>query len=269
MSKVTFDIKTLMNTASLEQSSQIKRKKLNYKQLESHIKNHYSLTGIPELADAIEDVGLMQDIIVKNSGKVNSNDEPLYTIISGHRRYLAIKELVENRGKQEFSEIFCKIIDKTEDETLTQIRLHLANTTAREMTEYDKMIAISELKRLLTEAKNKGIVIKGKVRDIIADNMNLGATQVQKYLNISEKASEETKQALQNGEISVKEAYDTTIKENEVLNKNIKENGYKKMYSRFKSVRKIAQEMEIEDEKFFSLLKELEEYLNAKNDNGQ
>lgn len=267
-----FNINSLLNTESLKQSSSSTRKKINYKQLIGHEKNHYSIVGISELADAIEDVGLLQDIVVKKTGEFNSDGQPLYKIVSGHRRQLAIKELVENRGQTKYSEIPCVVISQEEDELITQLKLHLANTTARELSEYDKMIAISELKKIIENAKEKGIKIKGRVREIISENVNLGATQVQKYLDIAEKATDEVRSSLQSGDITVQEAYNSIKKSDEYSdgaqpkekNKS-SENSYKKLYSKFKAFKKLSQDMQIQDEEFLKLIEELENYINAKN----
>lgn len=201
--KPSFDIKSMLNTASIEQATQT-RKKINYRQLEAHVGNHYSLENIEELADAIQDVGLLQEIIVKPSG------EGRFTIIVGHRRHMAITKLVEERGLEEHADVPCVVLDASEDELITLLKLHLTNTTAREMTEHDKMVAISELKEIIQAVREKGIPIKGKVREIIADAVNLGPTQVQKYLNINEQASADVRVALARGDITVQEAYDTT-----------------------------------------------------------
>ena len=200
---VSFDITSMLNKVSMEEINQ-KRKKINYKKLIPHEKNHYSLDAIEELADSIESVGLLQDLVVKEYDNDN------FKIVAGHRRHLAITLLVEKRGLVQFSDIYCHIIENQEDDVITQLKLHMTNTTARELTEHDKMIAVAETKRLVLEAKERGFNIKGKTRDIIGDALNLGSTQVQKYLNIQEQATLEVKEALKKGEITVQDAYNTT-----------------------------------------------------------
>lgn len=200
--KAGFDIRSILNTESLADSNQT-RKKISYEKLVPHKENHYSIDDIEELADAIEDVGLQQELVVKD------NDNGTYTIAIGHRRHEAIKILVEERKLIQYKEIWCNVIPSSENEVITQLKLHLTNTTAREMTEYDKMEAVSALKKLIKAAKEQGIVIKGKIRDVIADSMNMGKTQVQKYISIEEQAKPEIKDALKKGEITVQGAYDT------------------------------------------------------------
>ena len=207
-----FDIKSMLNESSIKETTQ-KRKKINYQLLIPHEKNHYSLNDIEELADSIESVGLLQDCIVKPI------DEGKYVIVAGHRRSLAIKMLVEERGLKQFVDVPCYITDRQEDDVITQLKLHMTNTTARDMTEYDKMQAVAETKRLIMEAKERGFEIKGKTREIVGDALNLGNTQVQKYLSIMEQAAPEVKEALKKGEITVQEAYDTTRPKKEKTSK--------------------------------------------------
>jgi len=194
----------MMNSASLDKATQT-RKKINYKNLLPHQNNHYSLDAIEELADSIQDVGLLQDLVVKPS-----SPDGKYTIVIGHRRHKAITTLVEERGLGQYADISCNVIPEEENEIITQLKLHLTNVTAREMTEYDKMQAIAELKRLIQEARDEGFDIKGKTRDIIAGTVNLGATQVQKYLSIAEDADAEVHASLRDGKITVQDAYDST-----------------------------------------------------------
>ncbi|MCL2591958.1 MAG: ParB N-terminal domain-containing protein [Defluviitaleaceae bacterium] len=203
--KPTLDITSMLNIESIKEATTI-RKRIHYTQLVPHEKNHYSLEYIEELADSIEDVGLLQDVIVKPI----ENEPDKYTIIAGHRRRLALKILVEKRDLEKYANVPCVLLDSNEDELLTQLKLHITNTTTRELTEHDKMTAIAELKEIIEEARKRGYSIKGKTRDIIADNVNLGKSQVQKYVTINEKATNSVKEALKKGEITVSEAYQAT-----------------------------------------------------------
>lgn len=203
--KSSFDIKSMLNPATLEQQTQ-KRKKINYKQLVAHEKNHYSLEGIEELADSIEDVGLLHDVLVKESGEVNEAGEKLYTIVSGHRRVFAMTLLVEDRKLKKYADIPCVLMDANEDEDITEMKLHYANMTTREMSEYDKMMAVSEMKRLIQQAKANGVPIKGRIKENVAQAVGLGATQTQKYLTVAENSTEEVKEAIKSGELTIEEA---------------------------------------------------------------
>jgi ParB-like chromosome segregation protein Spo0J len=70
--------------------------KVDVTQLKPHPKNVelYSMdgSGIDELTASINDVGLLEPIVVVNSISDDLNDTG-YTIISGHRRYLSVRNL--------------------------------------------------------------------------------------------------------------------------------------------------------------------------------
>lgn len=70
--------------------------KISYDKLISHEKNIYHIlpADSEDLADSIEDSGLLQNLVVKPL------DDGTYKIIAGHRHWNAIKLLVEKRGKR-------------------------------------------------------------------------------------------------------------------------------------------------------------------------
>jgi ParB-like chromosome segregation protein Spo0J len=191
----------------MEQKQPFEVKWIHYAKLLDNPKNHYSTDGIDALADTIQSFGVLQPLIVKAAGK------DVYVITAGHRRKLAAIELVENRKLEKYAFLPCIESEKDEDPTITQLKLNLTNAFNRELSEYDKMFAISELERLFTEAKKKGISIKGKIRDNIGEAMGLGHTQVQKYLTTAKELAkttslaEELKQQFQAGMIGITEVY--------------------------------------------------------------
>jgi len=176
-----------------------RRKKIDYKLIEHNPKNHYSLENIEELADSIENFGLLQDLLVKE-------ENGIYVIISGHRRYEAIKLLVEQRGLTKFEYIDCFLNDEAEDETITDIKLEISNILTRELSEYEKMIAIENLKKLIIKAKNNGFEIKGRMRDFIGEQINLSPAQTQRYIKVIDQGSDQIKAALKDKKISLSSA---------------------------------------------------------------
>ena len=201
--KTEFDILEMLNQESLNQATQ-SRRTIHISKLIPHERNTYSMVEIPELADTIEDFGLMHEILVKPIG------DGTFTIVSGERRYRAVKLLVEERGRTDLEEVDCGVLSGDEDPIITELKLHFANTSARELSEYDKLQAVESYRRLIAEAKEKGITIKGTIKALVAGQMGMGETQAGKYLSISNKADEEIKEALKKGEITVEKAYAET-----------------------------------------------------------
>lgn len=205
---MAFNIKNLLNEESLK-GVKNDRKKIHYTNLVPNPKNTYSISDIEELADSIEDSGLLQNLVVK------PNEDDTYTIVSGHRRWNATKLLAEERGKKEFAELECLVLPKDEDELQTLLKLHTTNLLARSISEYEKMQAIKELEDIYSQLAEKGLKPKGKIRDLIAEQVDLKPTQVQKYMSIAKKADEETLSELEEGTITVEQAYKQAVSEKE------------------------------------------------------
>ena len=239
---------------------------IHYKSLVEHESSHYLRTGIEALADSIGDLGLLQDLLVKK-GYDNK-----YVIVAGHRRYLAIKMLVEDRGRKDLERINCCVLEEEEDSVITELKLHATNMTTRELSENEKMLAIASMKSLIVKARARGYKIKGKVRDLIGQSVNLRSTQVQKYLTISEQASPEVKEALARGEMTVENAYKTTRpEEQQDMAGGAEKNKTKEPFDywvklvdlaihRLNNVKKLTRELE--DKEIEALVEELEKRLD-------
>lgn len=205
--KPAFDITAMLNNVSRGDSPKTKRVKIDYTLLVPSEYNHYSIENIEALADTFENVGVIQDPLVKpindNSGK--------YLIVAGHRRIEAIKLLVEQRNNESFREVYCVVGDADEDVEVTKLKLHLANLTARDMTEYEKMIGIEEVEKSIVKLREQGVDVKGRARELIAETAGLSPRQVQTYLTVSKKATNDTKADLHRGEITLTQAYEKTV----------------------------------------------------------
>ena len=176
-----------------------------YDLLDPHQNNAYDLCDIEELADNIEAFGLMDPLLVK------PEENGRFLIIGGHRRYLAIKMLVETRGLDDFRLVLCHICSTEESKIVERLRLHSTNFTSRNMTEYNRMVQIADLTTIIKEARDEGkFLFKGKMRDIIANYTHLGKTQTQKYMTIWNSGTDEIKDKLKKEEITVEQAYEET-----------------------------------------------------------
>ena len=201
---MAFSIKNLLNEETLKNATDASSiVKIDYQKLVPNEKNiyHIAYDETQDLADDIEYNGLLQNIVVKPL------DDKTYAIVAGHRRWNAIKELVENRGLSQFASVPCLVLDKDESEEETLLKLHTTNLLARSITEYEKMEGIKELKSIYKILASRGKKPKGKIRDLISEQVGLRPTQVQKYMTIGEKASEEILNDLRNNVVTVDEAY--------------------------------------------------------------
>ncbi|MCT0449979.1 ParB/RepB/Spo0J family partition protein [Lactococcus lactis] len=175
MAKKNFSFTDIVKTDD-DKNKRINVINLTPEELIENKKNNYELSDIEQLADSIEQLGLLQPLLVK---KVSSGK---YEIVAGHRRFNAIKKLIsENRINNNY-EILSKIIDEDENKTITGLKLHETNMQTRsllKLPEEEKLAIIEDYMNLLKQAKEQGIKlngkpIKGKTRDIIAERFNIG-----------------------------------------------------------------------------------------------
>ncbi|TDW19945.1 ParB-like chromosome segregation protein Spo0J [Breznakia blatticola] len=175
---------------------------LHYTQLIAHERNRkIDQEKVMDLVDSIMVIGLEQcptvNVIPGQPGK--------FKLTAGHHRTEAVRYLVEVLGMKEFEYINC--IVKEVDAIDEEMSLYDTNLVINELSNYDKMQAIGRKSELIQKMKDRGDNLPGKMRDLLAENLDMATTQVQKYLTVYRKASPVTKEALQNNEISFEQAY--------------------------------------------------------------
>ena len=204
-----FNLNQLLNTASMAESGAagseesrrppLKVVSLPIRDLVPSEGNFYSVESIEELKTSIELFGVMQNLTVKplDNGK--------YEIISGHRRHKACMELVAE-GKTEFEYVPCGI--QTErDEIKERILLIMTNSTARELTDWEKMKQAEELRKNF-EALKKRENLPGRVRDLVAEALGTSSTQIARLSAIDNNLTPEFKEEYKEGRIGTSAAYE-------------------------------------------------------------
>lgn len=189
---------------------------INVDDLVPSSENFYSVDeqGIEELKDSIEAFGLQQNLVVK---RIDNNK---YEIIAGHRRYLALKKLYEE-GKEQFQHAPCKV-ENDEDAIRNKLILLITNSTARELTEYEKMQQAQKLKELLLEYKQHE-KLPGRVREIVADILNVATSKIARMESISKNLSDDLKQEFKEENINISTAYEASKLPEEQQNEVYKE----------------------------------------------
>lgn len=209
-----FNLSQLMSKESQKQSVAFKVDHIQIEKLFPSEMNKYVVKDVTELKASIELHGLQQNLVVREV-------EGGYEIISGHRRFKAMQELYEE-GNEEFKRIPCKI-QKSVDDIQAELQLIMANSTARELTDYEKTYQAARLKELLTELKKSGIPISGRKRDIIAQLMNVSPTQIARMDSINNKLIPELKEEFSNEKINFTTAYETSRLPEEQQQEAVKE----------------------------------------------
>ncbi|WP_305084209.1 ParB N-terminal domain-containing protein [uncultured Clostridium sp.] len=176
---------------------------IDIKNIERNNKNFYEIVNVDELAEDIKINGLNHNLVVRKL----HNDK--YELISGERRYTAIKQLleqeeIEQAKKDILSLIPCKVIEVNDIDS--EIILIQANAQTRELTEIEKLEQVKRLTELYKTKKKNGEKVPGKIREIIANDLKLSPTQVGRYERINKGLIPELKQILENGNLTIANA---------------------------------------------------------------
>ncbi|WP_277669043.1 ParB/RepB/Spo0J family partition protein [Caproiciproducens galactitolivorans] len=163
--------------------------------------NKYGIRDIEELAASIETMGLLHNLVVKEP-----NAEGFYELVSGERRFRACKMLYEG-GNEKFSTVPCKV-EGNEDKAFTELKLIYANATSRELTDYEKTYQAGRIKELLQELKANGYKFKGRMREIVADILNVSPAQMWRMESINKNLSPEFTEEFKGGNIGITTAYE-------------------------------------------------------------
>lgn len=189
-----FEIVGNFNNVNIEQATNtFKIEYLKCEDIHTNDFNFYSVDDVSQLKDSIEMQGLLQPLIVKRDG------DDKYVLISGHRRFKAI-QLLRAEGNKKYDTVPCRVVNM--DERESELALINANATTRELTDYEKMRQVVLTKEILTEMIDSG-KISGRIRDLVAKQLNFSATSVQRYDYISKNATPDTLERLKNQKIPV------------------------------------------------------------------
>lgn len=163
-------------------------------------KNRYSIANIEELAANIEMVGLLQNPVVREL------PDGLFEIISGHRRYHACKMLFDG-GNEEYATLPCKV-EADKGDAFTELQLLSANAMARELSDYEKTYQAGRIKEILLQMKKDGHKFEGRMRDIIAQMLDVSKSQVAIMESINDHLSPELTGQFKAGDIGIAAAYE-------------------------------------------------------------
>ena len=202
-----FDITSLMSDASRQASERPKYEavRLPISKLYPDPANAkiYSVASIEELADSIELAGgVLHNLVVREQ-----DEDGRYQIISGERRWTACKYLVEH-GHEQYQEVGC-LIEHERDEDILQLMLVLANSTARQLTDAEKMRQAEALTAVLTRMRKEGKV-QGRVRDLVGKMLKTTSGQLARYHAIQANLQGGLRDRFERGEVGVSVAYEAS-----------------------------------------------------------
>jgi len=199
------------------------RRELRYiplRMIDRNPRNFYSTEGIDELAENIRLFGLMEPLIVRQqpSGR--------YTLVSGHRRRLALRKLAEEKNSPDAMSEPVACLVEPEDAPLPgiepgganeiiarhladELKLIYANADTRVMSSADTAQQVKRIRELFSELQKLGYKFPGKMRDHVAAAAKVSATRVAR-LDVIEKGLTEPalRKAWKDGTLGETSAYE-------------------------------------------------------------
>lgn len=186
--------------------ARFRTKDISIKNIYSSDLNFYPQKGIEQKAAEIQAVGLLSNLVVMHK----PCDQGEYKLVSGERRWRALSLLVE-QGYNEFEKVTCQIREPG-NEHEEMIELILANSSRQKDT-FTLAKEEQTLKRELEymrdhDMKLNGYDLKeGRLRDVIADILNISKNKVAELEAISNRLIPVWKLQLEEDVLSSSVAY--------------------------------------------------------------
>lgn len=134
--------------------------------------NFYSVEDVQDLKQSIELLGVLQPLLV-----TDEEEDGKRRIIAGHRRRLAVMQLVDE-GKERFRWVPILIKPK-KNAIIDRLALIMANRF-REKTDWERMTEALETEKLVLELKDS-MNIPGRTRDLLAEIIETSPAQLGRY----------------------------------------------------------------------------------------
>lgn len=166
--------------------------------LDDNEENYFCMEDVQELKDSMALRGILQPLLV-----VQTDDR--YRVIAGHRRKKAAAELLAE-GNRSFGHVPCIVLPEMSD-AMEQLLLIQTNTTARELSYPEKMESVRRLKATLMKLREEGVQIPGKLRDIVAEQLEISRTEQARMQVIERNLIPEARELLDAGTINPSVAY--------------------------------------------------------------
>ena len=135
-------------------------------QIRPNPKNFYEMSDLDELATSIEAHGLIDPI------KVRPDEDGLgYVLLDGERRFRAMTEILG------WDMVQCLIYTPV-DEIAEELMLIEANRTQRKMSAADLSKQAERYMELLSQLKDSGVQIPGRLRDRVAEALQVSSSKL-------------------------------------------------------------------------------------------
>lgn len=148
--------------------------------------NFYDTSNFEDLADSIELNGLLEPLCVFRRAQGTGH----YVIFSGHRRYKALRLLYEKSGFAKWTEVPCIVYPDPNDKNRETVMLIHANSTGRILSNWEKAQQARRLKEALVAMREGGAELPGRIRDLVAEEMQMSASKLARLEAIGKNLTE-------------------------------------------------------------------------------
>ncbi len=162
--------------------------------------NFYSVEDVQDLKQSIELMGVLQPLLVTNE------EDGKRRVIAGHRRRLAVMQLVEE-GKERFRYVPI-MVKPAKDAIIDRLALIMTNRF-REKTDWERMTEALETEKLVCELK-KQMDIPGRTRDLLSEIVGDSPSQLGRYKAIYNNLEAELMEEFKAGKIGVSVIYEVS-----------------------------------------------------------
>lgn len=201
-----FDLASLMAEGKVPNLDTAGRREqieyIHIDQIDDDPNNFYELSGLKELAENIELIGLQQPLRVR----ANPEDTSRVILVSGHRRRAAIRLLVEE-GREDLAEIPCIREAEADSSALQELRLIYANSDTRKMSSADLSRQAERVEILLYQLKEEGYEFPGRMRDHVAEACKVSKSKLARLKVIREGLAPDFVEAFQKSTLPEQTAY--------------------------------------------------------------
>lgn len=151
--------------------------------------NFYNTNSFEDLADSIDMNGLLEPLCVFR----RSQGTGAYVIFSGHRRFKALQLLYARgrmRGQTRWAEVPCIVYPDPHDANREMVMLIHANSTGRILSSWEKAEQALRLKKALIAMRESGAELPGRIRDLVAEEMQMSASKLARLEAIGNRLTE-------------------------------------------------------------------------------
>ena len=160
----------------------------------------YLIGDVSALAEDIKTNGLRQPLEVVQDGST-------YRLIGGERRWTAMMQLHE-AGDARFNTVPC-VLRPAGSENDELLALITANSTARELTDGERLAQYEALKSIYERKKAAG-EFEGRVRDKLVEVTGMSAGALGRMNAISQNCTEEVRLMLRDGKATLTKCYEAS-----------------------------------------------------------